>query len=376
MDRPTTTPSHYDTLGVARGAPPEVVRAAFLALAKIYHPDGASPDEERMKRINLAWETLRLPAGRASYDAELARRNGRSADPAPAPTSPTATSTSWGDDGPGYGRRGWGDEEDGPHAATVVDHDDDLDDDDDDDRPGYGRDGWGEEVDDGPPGHGPAGFDWGSWGQVADPAPPPTGPLEVRRGLFGRYADRRDRVRSDPTAVMGRRGAAMLVDAFLLVVLSLQALQLAVPAAFERATPPEGGSVADVCAVSPGVMCVTQGDRAYVAEDNGDVALAALGAAAPFLLIFVVVQGRTGATPGKGLVGIRTVTGEGRRPGMVRALVRTMAWAVDGLPYVVPLVALSRASTSAGHRRIGDVAAGTFVVRARDVGCRIIVPDP
>ena len=64
----------YATLGVARGATPSQVRAAYRRLAKRYHPDvhADARATERMRRINEAWEILSSPARRAQHDATLA----------------------------------------------------------------------------------------------------------------------------------------------------------------------------------------------------------------------------------------------------------------------------------------------------------------
>ena len=52
---------HYEVLQVSPRAEPEVIAAAYKALARKYHPDH-HPDkamaEERMARINEAWEAL------------------------------------------------------------------------------------------------------------------------------------------------------------------------------------------------------------------------------------------------------------------------------------------------------------------------------
>ena len=56
--------THYDNLKVARNAPPEVIRAAYKALAQKYHPDRNSnnPDSERiMVIINTSYEVLSDP---------------------------------------------------------------------------------------------------------------------------------------------------------------------------------------------------------------------------------------------------------------------------------------------------------------------------
>lgn len=73
--------SHYDNLKVARNAPVEVIRAAYRALAKQYHPDqNPSPDAARvMKLLNAAWEVLGDPVQRAQHDAWIAEQEHASA---------------------------------------------------------------------------------------------------------------------------------------------------------------------------------------------------------------------------------------------------------------------------------------------------------
>jgi len=76
----------YEVLQVQRSALPEVVRAAYRALAWKYHPDtGALPD--RMVAINDAWHTLGHPARRAAYDKAA------SAPTSPRVQPPTARAT-------------------------------------------------------------------------------------------------------------------------------------------------------------------------------------------------------------------------------------------------------------------------------------------
>jgi len=68
--------TYYKTLGVDVDAEPEVIQFAYKALSRKYHPDVCThPDaEEKMKRINLAYETLSDPCRRAAYDAETRAR--------------------------------------------------------------------------------------------------------------------------------------------------------------------------------------------------------------------------------------------------------------------------------------------------------------
>jgi hypothetical protein len=69
--------THYEVLGVAKTAPPDEVRQAYLSLARRHHPD-REPDstrraqaEARMREINEAWSVLSNPRDRRRYDATL-----------------------------------------------------------------------------------------------------------------------------------------------------------------------------------------------------------------------------------------------------------------------------------------------------------------
>jgi len=87
-----------------------------------------------------------------------------------------------------------------------------------------------------------------------------------------------------------------------------------------------------------------------------------------FLAMFVVLQGTTGATPGKHLCGLRVVTADGEPCGPGRALVRSLAWIVDGFPYVLPLTAYAAAFGDHDAQRLGDRAAGTYVIDQKFLG--------
>jgi uncharacterized RDD family membrane protein YckC len=81
--------------------------------------------------------------------------------------------------------------------------------------------------------------------------------------------------------------------------------------------------------------------------------------------IFWVMQGLTGKTPGKALLGIKVVNAEGRPPGILRAALRSILWIVDDFPYIVPCLAgFIVALNSQRNQRVGDMAAGTFVIRS------------
>jgi len=72
------TPDYYALLNVAPDAEHEIIRAAYLVLAKRYHPDAAtaaSPhDVEKFQLITEAYEVLRDPNRRVQYDKYHARQ--------------------------------------------------------------------------------------------------------------------------------------------------------------------------------------------------------------------------------------------------------------------------------------------------------------
>lgn len=67
--------THYDNLKVSRGAPQEVVRAAYKALSQKYHPD-KNPGDVKAARImailNSAYGTLSDPVSRREHDEWIA----------------------------------------------------------------------------------------------------------------------------------------------------------------------------------------------------------------------------------------------------------------------------------------------------------------
>jgi curved DNA-binding protein CbpA len=72
------TPDYYTLLGISPSAGDEIIRAAYRALAKRYHPDtstAASPhNAEKFRLIAEAYEVLRNPPRRAYYDWCRARQ--------------------------------------------------------------------------------------------------------------------------------------------------------------------------------------------------------------------------------------------------------------------------------------------------------------
>lgn len=81
---------------------------------------------------------------------------------------------------------------------------------------------------------------------------------------------------------------------------------------------------------------------------------------------------RNGRTPGKRQFGIRVVRDDGSRVGVLDSFIRNLLRIVDALPatYAVGIVSML---FSARHKRLGDMAAGTVVVR--DTGELTLLSD-
>jgi curved DNA-binding protein CbpA len=91
-------PDHNKILQVDSEAEDEVIQAAYRRLAQKYHPDRYRDADgaARMVAINAAWEVLRDPGRRATYDAAraAAARSGSAAPPGPTVArSPAAATT-------------------------------------------------------------------------------------------------------------------------------------------------------------------------------------------------------------------------------------------------------------------------------------------
>ena len=76
----------YRILQVAPDAEADVIRSAFRALARKYHPDLGGSDGQ-MALLNEAWRVLGNPRERAQYDRHRAHPPAAS-PPAPDPSSP------------------------------------------------------------------------------------------------------------------------------------------------------------------------------------------------------------------------------------------------------------------------------------------------
>lgn len=165
-----------------------------------------------------------------------------------------------------------------------------------------------------------------------------------------------------PTAVLGRRIVALILDSIILSAINAALFF------------PFASSDEEIAAQ------VLAGDldpnaNAYVNVAIGDTTYSLVGGkAALFFLVsfligigyWVVLPGLKGWTPAKAALGLRIVRDDGTMPiGVGRAFIRYIAWLADGFPYIIPgLTGFVVALTNGRRKRIGDMAAGSLVVKA------------
>ena len=165
----------------------------------------------------------------------------------------------------------------------------------------------------------------------------------------------------DPTAVMGRRIVAYIVDSLLISGIFIAVMALTKNNAYTRA--PSGA-----CQILRdrgfSGQCLQFGSRVYTWKSGGAAAGYGSSALASFLDL-VVLQGITGASIGKLIMRLRVVNAQGEPCGVGRAFVRWLLLVVDGACFIVGLLV---ALLTQPHRRIGDMAAGTYVVALAHAG--------
>jgi uncharacterized RDD family membrane protein YckC len=157
----------------------------------------------------------------------------------------------------------------------------------------------------------------------------------------------------DPTRVVTRRAAAFFVDALLIALIPLVTVVVVGNVRVRRGDCPNP--------LPNGRECFHLRENAFVVDSRVFIWFFLL-LVVLYLITFVLVQGLTGASPGKALLRIRVIDEDGGHPGFVRSAIRAFAWFVDGLTLLLP-VALWLAWFTPGHRRVGDFAARTYVVR-------------
>lgn len=189
----------------------------------------------------------------------------------------------------------------------------------------------------------------------------------------------------DPTDVVGRRIGAYVLDSLLMGVI---AAALVVPMFLSASVEAPSGSVdcvndsgfnsfetnRDRPATGP-AMCFDNGDTVrYIpaGEENAFTAKVYGIAGALSFVDLVLIQAFLGGSFGKLMLGLRVVREDGRRAGIGWMALRWVLLFIDSICCFLPGAVL--VFTTKGHRRLGDMAAGTFVVRRESTGQPLSVP--
>lgn len=182
-------------------------------------------------------------------------------------------------------------------------------------------------------------------------------------------------VQTDPTAVIGRRIGSFFIDAAIaLFVFGIIFFPLATKRTVEETLSLPGcqRKIDQPSQIECNNRQVVQlGDTVYEAEGGPTFGLDLVFV----FLYFGILPGITGATLGKYATGLRVVDADGRVAGMGKSLVRWLLFAIDG-PFSLFLCGLLTSLLTKGHRRLGDMAAGTYVVAAAAVGSPIGIGGP
>ena len=153
-----------------------------------------------------------------------------------------------------------------------------------------------------------------------------------------------------PTQVVGRRVAAFVIDSLIWAAI----IAISWYAHTKNVSP---GSCLD------GGIEINGKCRGFVASESGNRTVWLLIVAIATIGLFIVMQGLTGKTPGKAMLGIKVINAQGERPGIGRTIVREILWIVDFW-----IVALIAALASQNNQRLGDMVGGTYVVDANYTG--------
>ncbi len=170
----------------------------------------------------------------------------------------------------------------------------------------------------------------------------------------------------DPTAVVGRRFLAAIIDIGIIWVFGAIFWLVASQSA-------PGSAVLANGACTGRSFCTNVNDR-YLA--GGPLAVLTIVWFVYMVGVFVLQRGLTGRTVGTMLTGVVVVGDDGRPLGVGRALVRSVAGIVDYVPCCVPLVGIITSATTTGHHRVGDMAARSHVVGGEHLGRPVVIPGP
>jgi hypothetical protein len=173
---------------------------------------------------------------------------------------------------------------------------------------------------------------------------------------------------ADPTSVIGRRIGAWTIDLAIFLALVAAVLFATGGVSWRTETYESFRQATDACEPfqdeGAGRFCSVSGEQAIFVEVEGSTN----GVWLVHALAYILIQGITGGSIGKLLVGLRVVDEHGQVIGLSKSFLRTSLWVADAITCALPIVGGVMIVSTKGHRRVGDIVAGTFVVRQRDVG--------
>lgn len=174
----------------------------------------------------------------------------------------------------------------------------------------------------------------------------------------------------DPTAVVGKRIVAAIIDVLITIGVVLVMFLINHDTIDRGAV--LGISCSDVRDAGGTNLCFESGDSLYYAEGGKAQAIYAIGFLAG-IANHVLLQGATGASLGKKAVGLRVIKKDtGRLASFGPNILRWLVGLIDvSCCFLIGLIMIA---TTKGHRRLGDMAAGTLVVNAGSVGVAPVVP--
>jgi uncharacterized RDD family membrane protein YckC len=155
-----------------------------------------------------------------------------------------------------------------------------------------------------------------------------------------------------PTKVVGQRVLAYLIDFAILAAVTVGAW-FALTTQVPGKCPSDGGgfTIGDNC-------------RGFVVGEQGNQTAWYLIVIATWFVLFVILPGLKGTSPGHSVLGLKIVNERGEKPGFWRGLGRGFfLWLID-----VSIIGLIVALVTKRNQRVGDLVAGTFVVRKSHEG--------